>query len=93
MAPVIAFSLALALYKVNNRPFVFVVEAAFKYFFTDKLYIWKKTEKKPQHKEEVESQSPLYVPKLSDSKLKDLTWSLDINDTQNPGVKETMENR
>ena len=41
---------------------------------------------KPEKKEE----PLLFVPKLSDSKLKDLTWSLDVKENLGPGVEETM---
>ena len=30
----------------------------------------------------------IYVPKLSDSKLHDLTWSLDIKESLNPVTRE-----
>lgn len=90
IVPIASFSLALALYRVNNRPFILVVESAFKFFLTDKLYIWKKTDRKPEHKEEEVAPVSIYVPKLSDSKLKDLTWSLDINENMAPGAQETM---
>lgn len=89
--PVAALALALAFYKVNNRPFIYVIESAFKFMLTNKLYIWRKQDKKPVHKTEETATAPLvYVPKLSDSKLKDLTWSLDINETIGPGASETM---
>lgn len=86
-APVAAFALALAFYRVNEKPFIDVVEAFFKYSVGHKLYIWKKEEKKPTPKSVAERHTPqaeVYVPKLSDSKLKDLTWELDIRDNQNP---------
>ncbi|HEU5114502.1 MAG TPA: PrgI family protein [Candidatus Paceibacterota bacterium] len=85
--PVIGFTLALAFYKVNNKPFISVVEAAFNYYFGNKLYIWKKVDKPivAQKTNEAAAAAPdFYVPKLSDSKLKDLTWSLDIRQSQNP---------
>lgn len=80
---IMAISLALAFYKVNNKPFILVMEAAFKYFFSSKLYIWKKTEKeRPTQKEqEAKEYASIMVPKISDSKLKDLTWSLDIKES------------
>jgi len=82
--PVVGFFLALAFYQSNGRPFILTVESAVKYFFATKLYIWKKQEKKPVAKEvEKNTASELYVPKLSDSKLRDLTWSLDINEKLN----------
>lgn len=88
--PIGAFSAALAFYKVNNKPFIFVVEAAIKYFFNNKLYIWRKENRKitPTLPKEGAKESLLYVPKLSDSKLKDLSWSLDTKEAVNPGTKE-----
>lgn len=88
--PIVALALALAFYKVNNRAFIAIIESAFKYFLSNKLYIWKKRDRVPEHKEAPVGAASLYVPKLSDSKLKDLTWSLDINDNAALGVKESM---
>lgn len=87
-APVVALSLALAFYKVNDKPFIHMVEAFFNYFTTTKLYVWKKEEKKPEARQ-AETQAPeqVYVPRLSESKLKELTWSLDIKENQNPVTK------
>lgn len=84
--PVIGFVLALCFYKINNKPFINVIEAAFNYYTNSKLYLWKKVEKPvvPKPGEENDPTSSFYVPKLSDSKLKDLTWSLDIKQSQNP---------
>ncbi len=85
--PLIGFGLALAFYKVNNKPFIFVVESAFKYFFAEKLYLWHKKDRPIAQKEEdavVTDMIRLAVPKLSDSKLKDLTWSLDIKQAESP---------
>jgi len=82
--PVSAFSLALAFYKVNNQPFVRVIENAIKFFSASRIYIWKKREPK-KAKEKAEQSSSItggqiYVPKLTKSKLKDLAWSLDIKE-------------
>ena len=80
--PVIALGVALAFYKVINRPFINIVEAVFKYILGNRLYIWKKEEKKIiRKKEKIEERTDLFVPKLSDSKLKDLAWSLDIQES------------
>jgi hypothetical protein len=51
--PVVVLALALAFYKVNNRPFINILESAFKYSTKDKLYIWQKTEKKKHQKAQV----------------------------------------
>jgi hypothetical protein len=94
--PVAILSGALAFYKVNDKPFIYMVESFFKYTMTNKLYIWKKEEKQVIRDESQESgQKPIeqvYVPKLSESKLRELTWSLDIKDNQNP-VTEKDEDK
>lgn len=92
--PIVMFSVALAFYKINNKPFINVVEAAFKYFFGEKLYIWKKVDNQVIAKEAAAGPdiSSFYVPKLSDSKLKDLTWSLDIKQAQNPAQSGDKKN-
>lgn len=84
---IMGFGLALAFYKINGKPFIEVVEAAFKYSMGSKLFIWKKQDKliTPSIEQAPETASPLYVPRLSDSKLKDLTWSLDVKDVGKKG--------
>ena len=93
--PVMAFSVALAFYKVNGKPFIFIVESAVKYSLGNKLYLWQKREK-PIAKKENENKEDmplLRVPKLSESKLKDLTWSLDINENINPITRDEKGGR
>ncbi|MEX2010361.1 MAG: PrgI family protein, partial [Parcubacteria group bacterium] len=69
--PVAVFGLALAFYKPNGKPFIDVVEAFITYSFGGKLYIWKKEEKKPVARAHGATPRPqIYVPKLSESKLK-----------------------
>jgi len=86
IAVIIILALALAFYKVNNRNFIDLLESMFMFYTKDRLYIWKKEPKKIEVEQKVaELTSPqLFVPKLSESKLKDLAWSLDINENQNP---------
>lgn len=81
--PIVAFGFALAFYKMNGKPFINVVEAFIKYAFTNKLYLWKKEDRKPVAGERDKPLDQVYVPKLSDSKLKELTWSLDIKEDIN----------
>ena len=89
-APLIALavllSLALAFYKVNKKPFIDFLEAAFLFYTKEKLYIWKKEEKKVERQEKAPLglEKQVFVPRLSDSKLKDLSWSLDVNKNLNP---------
>jgi hypothetical protein len=84
IALIMTFSIALAFYKINNKPFINVVEAAFKYYTSSKLYIWKKDHKNPNQIPTTNNDkkyASVMVPKISDSKLKDLTWSLDIKES------------
>lgn len=91
IVPVAVLALALAFYKVNDKPFINILEAALKYFFTEKLYLWKKTERAPKARAENVATPAQFVPSLSESRLKDLTWSLDINNNVNAG--RTAEKR
>jgi len=79
--PVAIFSLALAFYKINNKPFIGVVESAFTYALSNKLYLWKKEAPKPSDPKKLgEGKIPVaYVPRLSDSKLKEIAWALDVH--------------
>ena len=85
--PVVALGLALAFYNMNDKPFIFTLEAAFKYFIGGKLYIWKK-ETKEKEKEAEKKETQVYIPKLSSSKLSDLSWGLDIKEK----IEESKEN-
>ena len=85
---ILGFSLALAFYQINNKPLIYIIQSAFGYFISSKLYLWKKKDQAPEKKAEPISGEaglpPIYVPKLSQSKLHDLTWSLDIKESLNP---------
>ena len=80
--PLMSLSLALAFFKVNERPFIDTVEAAFYFVFSKRLYTYRKIDKPV--KQEVQPQNtkitPTANPSVSGSKLKDLAWSLDINE-------------
>lgn len=79
---VVGLAAALAFYKVNEKPFVFFLESAFRFLLSSKLYIWKKEPRKVEKKGVSETQDlGVTVPRLSDSKLRDLAWSLDVHDS------------
>jgi hypothetical protein len=70
----------LAFYKINGRPLIHTLEKSLYFLFSNKLYIWKKVDKPMQQNiKEISVADQMNVPKISDSKLKELTWSLDIN--------------
>ncbi len=78
-------SIALAFYKINNKPFIDFLESAFLFYTKNNLYIWKKEKKQIVQQEKRQDVDPqVYVPRLSDSKLKELSWTLDINENLNP---------
>lgn len=75
-------SAALAFMKYNERPFILAVENAFYFVLRDKLYLWNSSKKKKSKKaiEAAIAQEQVHIPTLSDSKLHDLAWSLDIKE-------------
>jgi hypothetical protein len=80
---VIPFALALAFIKINTKPFIFFVESVIRYILSPRLYIWKKIPKLPERDgEKKERPAGAYVPPLSEHKLKDMAWSLDIKEHQ-----------
>lgn len=78
IAPIALLALALAFAKPNGKPFIFLLQAAIQYALSARLYLWKKQPRKPEARPERASRG-IDVPALSESKLKDLTWALDIN--------------
>lgn len=86
IVPLASFSLALAFYKPNGKPFLHMLEAGFTYYVGDKLYVWKKDLKKKKiAKKEIAPSTPTNneFKNLSESKLKDIAWSLDVLDMKN----------
>lgn len=86
--PVMALSLGLAFYHVNNRPLIVMLEHAFSYYLGSKLYLWKQRTHSTPAAENIPTapSAALPVPKLSESRLKDLSWSLNIKDRSTMGV-------
>ena len=92
------FAGTLTFYRPNNKPFINMLEASFKYAFQDKLYIWKRRKKSAETRaqEKITAEAkikllkegisyPVSGIKLGESKLKDLAWSLDVLDTKKEG--------
>ncbi len=96
LIPILAiagFAATLTFYRPNNKPFIEMLEAGFKYFLQSKLYIWKRRKNKIKAEEktsvvqnsntggqEMENIMSGYGPRLSGGKLRDLAWSLDVLD-------------
>jgi len=91
IAGVGTLSLALAFKEVNGRPFSATLEAAFRYFFATKLYLWKKDAGKASKKTvtayapSITEQSPIQdiINGKVEGKLDNLSWNLDVNNRLN----------
>ena len=95
--PLLVLSFCLAFVTWNGRKFIDVMASAFSYFFGSKLYIWRKIDK-PLEPDEVKKSvnvaNSFVAPSLSQSKLKDLAWSLDVKEnvfsTKEGGYKKGL---
>jgi hypothetical protein len=77
----LSLSGSLAFLKINNKPFIEVMRSAIYFLLNHKLYIWRKETVSAVRKEDApQSVSDVYVPKLSSSKLKEISWALDVED-------------
>ena len=91
IAAIIGFGVALAFFKYNGRPFILAIEHAFFYFTRSKLYLWssdQKASRKGTAAATALNAGDVYVPKLSDSKLHELAWSLDIKERIAAGIQD-----
>lgn len=79
-----SFSIALAFFQMNGRPFILALESGFFFLIHTKLYLWNNAQKPLVAREEVKASEGIgkgvYIPRLSDSKLHELAWSLDIKE-------------
>lgn len=81
----------LTFYRPNNKPFIDMLQAGFKYGTQNKLYIWKRrkvkinNEKMPTVAENKNTMLRESGVKLSGNKLRDLAWSLDVLDLKKEG--------
>jgi hypothetical protein len=78
--PIAGFFVALAFLKINGVPFLSVVSNALTFVSSQKLFLWKKRQLKTAGKKKVEEmpENSLEGTKLTQNKLQDLAWSLDI---------------
>ena len=84
----LALGAALAYYRPNKKPFVYMIESAFNYIKNSRRYIWqrRKQEKMETHLDLGNFQTTTHTGALpisgsSSSKLNDLTWGIDVNTT------------
>jgi hypothetical protein len=81
----VGLGVALAFVKYNDQPFIVMLEHAFYYLIGSKLYLWDNRRKaaSAQMAEPIKLDRAMGIPKLSDSKLHELAWSLDIKERMN----------
>lgn len=75
-----ALALALAFIKYNEKPFIHTLEAFIRFYLRSRLYLW---HKQPHQKVEPvkENEKKLFDrTTLTESKLRTLSWSLDVID-------------
>lgn len=85
---------ALAFFKYNGQPFILALEHGFFYFVRSKLYLWSnelRDAKKNDVVAETHAPAALYVPKLSENRLHELAWSLDIKERIAQGTADNEE--
>lgn len=80
--PIAGLALLLTFYRINGQPFIYYLQASIVYLTASKLYIWKQKQKKKKQEEKLETKERQTLPTLTNSKLKDLAWSLDIMDNK-----------
>ena len=81
--PILFLAFLLAFVKVQGRPFIHMLYSVSFYAIKSKLYLWKKTKKKHATEDELraartQTTRPVSVG-MSQSKLRQLSWSLDTN--------------
>ena len=85
----------LAFFQLNGRPFIVGLENGFFFFVRSKLYLWNNTRKKNAAASApvafAQGSAGVYVPKLSESRLHELSWSLDIKERIAEGVANDEE--
>jgi hypothetical protein len=95
MGGAVALAAALAFYEYNGRPFILAIEAGFHFIINPKLYLWSNKQSATNTRSPkamvVQNQSDIYVPKLSESKLHELSWSLDIRERISSGIADESE--
>jgi hypothetical protein len=79
--PIMALSLSLTFWRINNKPFIFTLQAALQYFTRPKMYIWNreratKTQRKAAPAPQI--QEPQQKHRLDDSRLNKISWGLNV---------------
>ncbi|KKT41835.1 MAG: hypothetical protein UW30_C0004G0034 [Candidatus Giovannonibacteria bacterium GW2011_GWA2_44_13b] len=82
--PIGSFFAALAFLKLNGVPFIRIVGNMVSYASSNRLFLWKKVPRAVKSEKEILStQIELSGTKLTQNKLQDLSWSLDVQKNLN----------
>lgn len=81
--PIAVFAGSLAFLKINGQPFIKILGSAIDYASSARLYLWKKSPPSSSKPGFETPKKPGFLPlggapKLTQSRLQDLSWSLDI---------------
>lgn len=71
-------SLAFAFFKYNDKPFIHVFEAFIRFHLKSRLYLWHKVPQKEKDISYGRKDEKFARATLTESKLKTLSWSLDV---------------
>ncbi len=91
-----AGGVALAFVPYNGRPLILAVEHGFYFLIRSKLYLWNNARTTATTSSvpvaAITTNDQPFIPRLSDSRLKELSWSLDIKEKIEQGTA-TREDR
>lgn len=80
VAPIFAsLALALAFFKYNEKPFIHTLQSFISFYMKSRLYLWHKSDPVSKQARPTEI-TPNDRATLTESKLKTLSWSLDVID-------------
>ncbi len=83
---------ALAFMQYNGRPFILALEHGFHFLMHSKLYLWNNERRERNKAAAIEKKNSsrnlgdVYIPHLSQSRLHELAWSLDIKEKIAAGI-------
>lgn len=83
--PVGGFFIALAFVKINERPFIDIVENAIGYYSSSKIYTWRQPVANQNNTAEnivVETTKEMAVAKANSNKLHEISLGLDVMDSK-----------
>lgn len=95
IAGVLGLAIALSFARPNGRPFIIAMENAFFFILHPRLYLWN-NERKAHTKQSdahiaTARDGEVYIPKLSESRLHELAWSLDIKERIAAGAADDTD--